>query len=122
MVLQNRGSHSKYGEKYGFWGGSVESDESPEEALRRELIEELNYIPKVLNFWQDYSFQIKAEKITLHLFLSDITEELLKTKVNEGNGMIIFKLKDILENNDFDDVDKNIVSKLITHFKNITKN
>lgn len=122
IALQDRGSYSKYGEKYGFWGGSIESGESPEEALRRELLEELSYTPKVLNFWQDYSFELNEEHITLHLFISDITKVLMESKVKEGSGMIIFKLKEILKNKDFDEVDRDIISKLVSHFKNNSKN
>ncbi len=36
VVVQERGKHSKVGEKYGFWGGQVEKDETPEQAIERE--------------------------------------------------------------------------------------
>ena len=35
LLVQRRRSHSKVGEKYGFFGGGIEEGESAEQALRR---------------------------------------------------------------------------------------
>lgn len=48
LVFQKRGSASKIGEKYGFWGGQIKPGETPEEAMRRELREELGFVPEKL--------------------------------------------------------------------------
>ena len=41
ILLQDRRAKSKWGEEYGFFGGAVEPDESPEQAIAREINEEL---------------------------------------------------------------------------------
>jgi len=43
LLLQERGSYSKVGEKHGYFGGNIERGEKPKDALIRELKEELNY-------------------------------------------------------------------------------
>lgn len=117
IIMQDRKSRSKYGERYGFWGGSTEEGETPIEAIKRELIEELNYKPSKLTYWQDYSFNVSDDNITLHLFLSPITPELLKSQVTEGDGMVRFSFGEVLASEKFDKIDKTIVSLLILHLK-----
>lgn len=55
IFVQERGSASKVGEKYGFWGGQLKEGETPEVAMRRELLEELDYEPKDLRYWGNHS-------------------------------------------------------------------
>ncbi len=41
ILLQNRKGISKVGEEWGFFGGHIEKEETPEKALTREVKEEL---------------------------------------------------------------------------------
>ena len=41
ILIQDRKQRSKWGEEYGFFGGAAEEGETPEETLKRELMEEL---------------------------------------------------------------------------------
>ena len=41
VILQDRRRMNKWGEEYGFFGGQIEEGETPEEALKREVLEEL---------------------------------------------------------------------------------
>ena len=50
FLLQDRKSVSKSGEEWGLFGGGIEEDESPEEALNRELTEEIADLPSNLKY------------------------------------------------------------------------
>ena len=99
VLLQNRTNHSKAGEKYGFFGGGIEPNETSEEALIRELKEELNYTPNTFQYIGSHEFIVdeessyKGKLIKVNYFISPITEHLLDTKVNEGVGMELVPLE-----------------------------
>ena len=103
IAIQIRGAYAKEGFKYGFWGGAIEPGETKEEAMIRELDEELGYSPKKLEYWDTFSyiFQEKGKyegwKIIQHVFLSPITQELLKAKIHEGDGLKVMKLEDVIK-------------------------
>jgi 8-oxo-dGTP pyrophosphatase MutT (NUDIX family) len=50
VLLQNRKSISKAGEKWGLFGGGIEGKEDPEQGLARELGEEIANLPGNLSF------------------------------------------------------------------------
>lgn len=109
ILVQDRTSRSKSGEKYGFWGGGIEEGETPEQGLRRELKEELAYEPEILDYWGDYSFKINligskhhGTTIEADLFLSPITERLLQTDVLEGDGKVLMPIDRAIENRDLE--------------------
>lgn len=120
LILQDRRSHSKFGEKYGFWGGGLDAGETPLNAIYRELKEELGYVPESIKFWTDYSFQINDPGpfqnwfFLVHIFLSPITEKLLRSEIKEGDGFARFTVEEVLKNNNFDQNVKDIIRK----FKN----
>jgi len=93
IIIQDRTGHSKIGEKLGFFGGGIKQDETPEQALRRELLEELRYSPEILNFFikQNTICKITGKfygwKVIEHIFLSPITPELLGSPCLEGGGI-----------------------------------
>lgn len=107
ILVQDRTSRSKSGEKYGFWGGGIEEGETAEQGLRRELMEELAYEPEVLDYWGYYTFKIdkigpKNRGITIgaDMFLSPITDLLLKSEVLEGDGKVLIPIDEAIANKD----------------------
>lgn len=105
ILVQKRGKHSKHGEKYGFWGGGIEEGETPEQAVKREILEELKYQPKKIKYWGPYSFVIDSPGSDDHgeifygeIFLSPITRELLDSRVEEGSGRAIVHIDLAIEN------------------------
>lgn len=118
VIVQERGSHSKNGEKYGFWGGSIEEGESPKEAIDRELREELNYTPDNIDFWLKHAHVVAdggkydGWLIELHVFLSPITKSLETSKIEEGSGMSKFNIDEAISKEGFSDTDKFLLEKL----------
>lgn len=103
VVLQKVGSDSKYRDKQHFFGGKMEQGELPEQTIRRELDEELEYSPADIQFWKKYEFRIEEEDnyfygwdITMNMFAAPITEKLLSCPVHEGEGMIYTNYKEAL--------------------------
>lgn len=107
ILVQERGSHSRLGEKYGFFGGRIKEGESPEDAIRRELFEEIGHIPEKLEYWLEDSYKWEKEGkykgwlINCHVFLSPITPKLEKARIAEGEGAIKMSLKRVIKNKGF---------------------
>lgn len=107
IVVQKRGSASKLGEKYGLWGGQIEKGETPEQAIKRELQEELGFVPEKLDFWCNFSYIVSEEgkyngwSINQSVFISPITLELEKAETHEGEGMIKMTIDEAINSRGF---------------------
>jgi 8-oxo-dGTP pyrophosphatase MutT (NUDIX family) len=92
ILLQDREGISKFGEEWSFFGGKVEPGEPIEEAVVREIKEELNhelehhtYIGHLTHRDPD------GGKAEVHYFIKEI-EHLNDFTVLEGGGMRLFTL------------------------------
>ena len=56
ILIQDRREKSSLGEEYGFFGGKLEGNETPEEALKRELKEELELNLKDFELFKRYNY------------------------------------------------------------------
>jgi len=102
--------HSYISEKFEFPGGKIEEGETRKEALRRELIEELNITPKIEELFLTVVHSYPDFELTMHSFIcradsSDIT-------LNEHISMKWLKTYD-LKSLDWAAADVPIVDKLI---------
>ncbi len=90
ILLQNRKSISKFGEEFGFFGGSIEGNETPNEALKREIKEELTIDLKEFKLFKNYRQIIKELNMNVErwVFLSSMPD-LKKLKVNEGRPALM---------------------------------
>ena len=109
FLVQLRNSRSKVGEKYGFFGGGIEKDETSEQALRRELREELDYAPEVLKYWGVFKFKIimpgtneDGEIRTAQMYISSVTQKLLDATSEDDTEKAMIPMEDVLRNKNQD--------------------
>jgi 8-oxo-dGTP pyrophosphatase MutT (NUDIX family) len=80
MQLRDNISGILYPGCWGFFGGHLESEESPLDAVRRELLEEINYVPERLTWFDDYG----DETVVRHVFYGSVTVPRTQLTLTEG--------------------------------------
>jgi len=113
LCLQRpKNKYNYISEKFEFPGGKMEEGETKEEALKRELFEELNITVKIKSFFLTVVFQYPDFELTMHSFICDVkTKELI---LNEHIALEWLTLKD-LKKLDWAAADIPIVNKLVTN-------
>lgn len=93
FYLQKRGENVRVlPNLFAMFGGGIEASETPEEACRREIREELNYTPKHLQYFTKY----EAADAVIHVFIEEVGEDFeSQVRVDEGEYGKFFKRKDI---------------------------
>lgn len=94
ILLQDRTGYKTPEEEYGFWGGEIENRERPEQALIREIKEELDYELKDFKFIGKFSGQ--AEEIKVRVIMFTFISKLKNVsdfKPKEGKGMKLVDMK-----------------------------
>ncbi|MBR3657997.1 MAG: 8-oxo-dGTP diphosphatase MutT [Prevotella sp.] len=101
-----------YGEFKDWWefpGGKMEAGETPEEALKREIREELSTEINVDEFLCTVEYDYPAFHLTMHCYLCSLLTEALH--LNEHEAARWLKLED-LDSVDWLPADKVVVEKL----------
>lgn len=93
-----------------FWGGGVEEGETPEQALFRELEEELKYKPESVKFWKAFDFAMK-----LHVFLAPAPDDFESFRVFEGKKVVKMSLGEAVNTN-FPHIEDNMVLEELAEF------
>ena len=78
---------------WGLFGGNVDKNEEPVDALKRELEEEIRFQPKTLKLlfsWNHYKYNS-----ILHFFLVPLSIDYEDLCLNEGQSMKLFSLEEI---------------------------
>ena len=70
---------------WGLFGGHVEAGEAPEQAVLRELEEEIGWCPVNLQQWINHSTAIR----TAHVFVGELQKDLHQLELNEGQDMVL---------------------------------
>lgn len=87
---------------WGLFGGAIEKDEGFEEALLRELSEELSYEFVSLNYFTKMNFcfeNLDGKQVVRMFFEIKINSDLLNQfQLGEGQALEIMKVEDILLN------------------------
>ena len=68
---------------WGFFGGHIDPGETPEEAVKRELLEEISYAPPRVSEFRCYS----DSQVIRHVFHAPLTVELNQLVLKEGWDM-----------------------------------
>ena len=80
---------------WGFFGGGVESGESPEDALQREIMEELNLEIWGFSYFTEFHFDFKfqgSEKLYRKYYSITIQKkQLLQIKLGEGDAIETYR-------------------------------
>ena len=101
-----------YGEWKDWWefpGGKIEFGESPEEALKREIQEELSTIIGVDDFFCTVEYDYPKFHLTMHCYLCSLLTDALHLNEHEAAKWLS---KDEMDNVKWLPADKEIIKKL----------
>jgi 8-oxo-dGTP diphosphatase len=76
---------------WGLFGGHLDAGESPHQAIRRELQEEIGWQAEALRFW----FEHHDERFTAFYFRATLTQPLDALALNEGQDMVMAGLDEL---------------------------
>ena len=94
ILLQDRTGHKSKCKRYGFFGGGIERKETPEQALVREIKEELDYDIKDFKFIGKFCGKNKVSKRVIFTYISRL-KDIKKFKQKEGKDMKLVDLKTV---------------------------
>ena len=87
ILVQDRRNMNKWGEEYGFFGGSIEAGETPEEAVVRETREELSFELKEFRFFGKFRHKFRDISLTEYVFVAPCPS-FSAFNQKEGQGMM----------------------------------
>lgn len=97
ILLQHRADDAERLPGYwAFFGGGIEAGETPEQAVKRETLEELNYILSNPRLIMKQDFLSKDEASKKHVFVEEYNPD-KKITLGEGQGLGWFHLSEINE-------------------------
>jgi 8-oxo-dGTP diphosphatase len=99
-------------EKFEFPGGKIEEGETEEEALKRELLEELNLTVEIKSLFMTVEHEYPDFEITMHSFICEVDSgELILNEHIDKKWLKINELNSL----DWAEADIPIVEKLISN-------
>lgn len=76
---------------WGLFGGHIDPGEGPEQAILRELGEEIGWSPAALPFW----FEYRDDQRSAFYFRGPLTVPLAALQLNEGQDMVLAGLEEL---------------------------
>ena len=94
MQLRDFKSDIFYPGHWGFFGGSVDYGEKPDETANRELFEEIGYKPPVMHRLSTIRIP-EWEGLIVHSYCCPLTKPVKSIKLKEGVDMGLFSIEDV---------------------------
>lgn len=91
LVLRDNKSYIPFPNTWALLGGYMEENESPEQSIRRELLEEMELELDEVKFFNSYYW----EECDEHIFWTQIDLDISKTKLHEGQKLAYFSRSEI---------------------------
>ena len=121
FLLQHRTSDAKVLPNYwSFFGGGIKSNETPEDAIRRETFEELGYKIKNLEFLLEQNFKLEGMYVYRFIYTDAFYNNKSDLILNEGQGWGWYNMPEAasLKMLDFD---RHVIEMLNNYLDNGTK-
>ncbi len=100
------------GGKWEFPGGKVEADETPEQAMLRELFEEVGLIATEYQLFEKLFFDYGDKQLNLYFYLIEGFTGSVIGKVGKEGQPLKWVSKSDLADYDFPDANKKVIAKL----------
>lgn len=97
ILLQKKTKDYKYPGCWSLFGGSIEANETPEQAIIRELKEEIGIDFNInnLKFFKEVICENKKEKLKFGVFTSEFNKNISEIKIGEGCGVAFFAIEEV---------------------------
>jgi len=86
VLLNMRAPHKTHSLQWALFGGMVEKDEQPKDALIRELSEEMNFVPDIEKIYPFDVYQSKDSNFKYYSFVCVVADEFAPELNNENCG------------------------------------
>jgi len=91
MQLRDDFPHIIYPGVWGFFGGHIELGESADAGVRRELMEELGYVPPVLRLF----FESADERVRRYYYYGELTVPVEDLVLGEGQDLALCSVDEV---------------------------
>ena len=85
-LLQLREADKRFRHTWGFFGGTLEKGETPYEAIKRELLEEIGLVPEIEKLNPIDTFQSRDKNFYYYSFVAVVEQEFHPVLNNESAG------------------------------------
>lgn len=91
MQLRDDFPHIVYPGCWGFFGGHLDPGEDADTAIKRELLEEIGYLPPALSLFEQHSDETKRR----YYYHGELTVPISELQLNEGQDLALCSVAEI---------------------------